>query len=309
LLRPWQAAHAPRELRGLYDRILPAIEVAAPGTLWARQAFFMADRLRQAVGGVSQDGASAHPLEQPGIVLDEAEHGVLGWESVVGLERSRHALGALEAMAERRGAGFARVAQAIWTSWHDAGAPESTLVFATSEIGRRLQAFLPPERFETLLSRAGNQSDRIDFGLLGEEHWQKFVELTASASLSPPVLRKMPAQHLARALSTFSLASVERASLAALWQRAPDAVLAAAATLSGKGEAARALELVVSAPSQHLLAADQRLRELAMSRELDPEVRDELRRVLYERVRTRARGFRDAFALLCELEKAGSESR
>ncbi len=309
LLRPWNATEPPRGLRELYDRI-------ATAGAWTVQACALVDRLRGAVGSVALDGGGPHPLERPGLVLDEVVHGVLGWEAlrdVTGAE-----VEALVELARRRNMAWAEVAAAIWTAWSEEARPGDdfpALLAPDAPHVARFWPHLPGSLLVRLLAPRGGASTRVPWSELGEEQWAAVVEgwasLRADAEGARTAFGAIPEEQAMLAVDAGVLtdAEADRAALSALWGRFPEQLSARFEAQRSAAGLAQALPLLLGAPPARTLDATRLMGSAASLLELDERDLDQVRAWLSERVRARAPAWRDAYTLLARVEEGLSPMR
>lgn len=109
-LDPWSQKSPPAELVTLLDSLVAQLSGSASSRpAWALGAFLMLERLRQTIGAVFAPTGRPHAALAPGIALDEIQHGVLEWESMVPLLENELLFDVFTAMAAQR-----RVTAAVW---------------------------------------------------------------------------------------------------------------------------------------------------------------------------------------------------
>ena len=310
LLRPWNATEPPRGLRELYDRVAAAaggsVAAAAGGSV---AAFALVDRLRGAVGSVALDGGGPHALERPGLVLDEVAHGVLGWEALVDV--AADGVPALAELAERRHMPWAEVARAMWNAWHESAQPADdfpALLAPEAPHAARLWAHLPGPLVVPLLEPRGGASVRLPWSALGEEQWAAVVEgwaaLRADAAGARAAFSAIPEQHAMLAVDAGVLSdnAADRALLSALWERFAEQLALRVESRRSAGGVSAALPLLFGAPPSQTERAVELMGPPERLLELDEAELDGVRRWLLNRVHARTAAWRDAYALLGEVE-------
>ena len=306
LLRPWLARRPPAGLRGVLDAIALSLELESARAAFELPALVLVDRLRNVVGSVAEDGQGVHPLELPGVLLDEVAHGVLDWSNVKQLERDPRRFAALSALAERRGVTAAELAQAVWGAWDAAGRPKTSL-FTASGPGAVLFTHAPGRLLEVLLPELDARELAALASRFGEEQWQALARAASAGTLAPRSLTAICAaidhEHAERllALPTFD----DPEALAALWTRVPGSVAAALRTRLDRDGTGGPRVLESAPPEQTAAAVDVLRRRLLASGapELAPEALERVRRWLHARIASRAPAWREAYALLAELER------
>jgi hypothetical protein len=299
LLRPWRESGSVSDLSDIYDAIHGAALVADEvGENWGERVGELIDRLKKSVGTVNAD--IPHLLELPSLVLDEIERGEASWETCARLPRTE--LGRFLGVVRGRGVELFRVSEALFLSWHRAGTPKLAGSLL-DPAGNVLYSGLPAELLPEVLTALDAQGLLLDGSLLGP------------AALSA----------LGRCLSERALGSELRASL--VNGRAPDAL---AKLLGDCLDADAGSDVVrpfwVAAPAECLAELERRIahRDLSAALRLSQRAPDreaaqviaywrasevpryelgELVEFLHGRIRSRVAGWRDAYALLGEIER------
>jgi hypothetical protein len=307
LLRPWTRTQPLPELAAVFDRIASDLALAPP--LVQSSAFALVDRLRRTIGPTD---APPHVLEQPGMVLDEIQHDVLAWASIVGLERHALCVPALLALAEGRSIGRKRVARAVWQAWDAAGAPEIALLACGAESDVRfrsavgsLLAAAPPRLFLRLLERAG-ALELVAWTELESELWRALLELAFSGLALPEAAWST----LPEAVAVEALAVARRvdgATAFALWRRFPERIAQRLADAAAQRDELAFTDLLRAAPLASTPEVVRALETVLQGRallELPEGALNELRGQLQERVAKRAPGLQAAYAVLDRIEGA-----
>jgi len=304
LLRPWQTREVSADLRAVCRQIARDLPTAARDRPWALRAFSLFARLRAEIGAL---GAFDAPelLEQPAVILDEVEHGVLTWSSVAGIAQSTLGLAALQALGRERNAAFGTVAAAVWQAWDDAERPRVGAEFLAPEAASAslFWPHIPARLLESLLCDA--HPARIPYELFEDSHWQAFLAALARAperAADARAFELAPERVLEAALSQ----GVESHALfVALFQRAPERAereLERALDTPDERETGRLGVLLAAAPSAEL----PRLFSLFSRpnvQNLGGEKLSVVRRFLHGCVRARRPGYREAYACLSALEQ------
>jgi hypothetical protein len=308
LLRPWLERRPPPGLRGVLDAIARSLEPETARAAFELPAVILIDRLRNVVGSVAQDGGEVHRLELPGILLDEIEHGVLEWSNARTLESDAALFATLAKLAERRGLPPAELPHAIWNAWQGAEYPESALFDGKHPAAPLLFAHAPPEALERLLPMLadGLASASVHFG---DEQWQALIRALGSGALGGQslagVFGAIDRDHAVELLATAGAPLGDGAGLAVLWSRFPELLVAALRTRL-ELDPQRAPTLLDAAPLEHTGAVVDALRRRLLSTtsaELATAVLDGMRRWLHARVAARAPAWREAYAVLAEIER------
>ncbi|HKO49729.1 MAG TPA: hypothetical protein VJV79_18495 [Polyangiaceae bacterium] len=305
LLRPWKAREAHPELRALcaiIARDLPTNESDRP---WVLRAFSLISRLRSEIGALGVLD-SPEVLERPSVILDEAVHGVLGWNTVAGLSETVLGLPALQALAGERGVAFSAVASAIWEAWDDAQRPLLGADFLAANSahsswfwphipGNLLQALLGDPRFTD-----------FPYESFGDTQWRAFL-----AALETAPARAEDEHAFSRAPDFVLMAAlqggIESAALfKSLWQRNPEhagSELVRALESSADHDLERLSGLLNATPP----AEFPRLSELFSRPQLVNLDRTKLgavRRFLHDQIRLRKAGYVEAYARLSAIERS-----
>jgi len=304
LLRPWQTREVSADLRAICRQIASDLPTAARDRHWALRAFSLLARVRAEVGAL---GAFDAPelLEQPAVILDEVEHGVLTWSSVAGIGESSLGLAALQALARERNLAFASVAAAIWQAWDDAERPSAGAELLAPEAASAslFWPHVPARLLESLLCDAHRA--RIPYELFEAPHWQAFLaalERTPERAGDARAFELAPESVLEAALAH----GIESQALfAALFQRAPERAereLEQALAASDERAARRLRALIAAAPNAELPRIFA-LFSRPHVQNLSGEKLGAVRRFLHGCVRARRPGYRDAYACLSTLEQ------
>lgn len=291
VLRPWSLGSAPAELGGVYDRMHE--DLGARRDLWIA-ASALVDRLRTLLGPVS--ASAPHPLELPGMVLDEVAHDVLEWETVRHLGRVPGLIAAVRDRAPARKLPWSSVAEALWLVWQSAGLPPEgdELFAADAEHAALLWPHLPPAIAVAAVRRAHEAGKTVDPSLLGRACWRALLAHGEAPFVGPESWRSAPADLVAEALGSDLRPEV----LAVGWQRAPEAAeRLTLRRLEERGPAAFAL--LRAAPPAATSGLVSGLENLPLGGDLTTGVRA----WLHERVRQRAPGWMAAYGLLERLER------
>jgi hypothetical protein len=293
-LRPWSLSEPPSELGRVLDDIFAIVCSEQLDDDVALAAFDLADRLRHTIGSSSHAG-SPHPLEQPGLILDEAAHQVLDWKTVSTLDHGELIVRALEWLARRRRIDFADVAQAVWRAWDTADRPplHTTLLDAKTRWAHAFWRHLPEELLEVVISR----SEGVVFDALSDRHWQLLLEAACARRivLGPAAWQAIPVSLVA---TSSVVAELPDAALSELYQRMPDEMIALAATT----EVAPALELLMAAPLDQTAAVTEYCSAMPLF-ELPSPLLDRLRRDLHRRIAARSPAWQGACELLLRIER------
>jgi hypothetical protein len=301
LLRPWQDSSPPAGLGQVLDRIHAGLVAGEPG--WATGAFALVDRLRSAIGSVGE--TSPHPLERPGVVLEELVHGVLEWDSVAGMESQRLELDALRRLATARGYEWPEVAASIWRAWQVAGGPLSgaPLLAPAGALAEWFWPHVPPPTIERAFSVLVDEGAPIVCTEWRTDQWEAWISaiprLGARAQSSTELWEAVPADRLEAALG--QVAALPPETWQVLWRRSSDAVVRLFDTWLGTDQLDLALSLLASTPRTHTLALLPSLSRCLPN--APAAVLDPVRSWLAERVTCRTPDWRAAYALLASVEK------
>ncbi|MEB2310733.1 MAG: hypothetical protein OZ928_02740 [Polyangiaceae bacterium] len=300
-LRPWPGGAEPREVRRVLDAIYQAV-LRGDAPL---HAFLVVDRLRALVGSVALDGGAPHPLELPGIALDESAHGVLAWSTLAALAPLRPALPALELLSRARGVAFSEVALALWNAWREAKRPRLTgsLLDPSGAHAALAFAHAPALALEELITTPEASGAPLPWTSFDAPQW---AALVAAAPRAPEAAWE--ALGLARAYELIpeahALVALESVSdpraVRALGRRFPDAMVARAlaSALPERLALARASE---GASARALLRSFLTVEEPA---NLPPAELDELRGWLAGLIAERGADWREAYQLLASIERS-----
>jgi hypothetical protein len=123
-LDPWNQKSPPVQLGVLLDNLQSQMtRLPLPRPEWVLGAFLMLDRLRQAIGAVLDNAGKPHSVLAPGIALDEIQHGVLEWASLVPILDSDLLYDVFVAMAEQRRVATLTWAESFWKAFEQSQVP------------------------------------------------------------------------------------------------------------------------------------------------------------------------------------------
>lgn len=301
-LDPWHGSSVAPELARAYDAIVESLRLGPP---WRDGAFALVQRARSSIGNVRHPDAP-HPLERPAQILDEIVHGVLAWET---LDADGELwLPPLFALAERRHVSRATVARAFWQAWDEAGQPANMKILSpTTPFHAELWAEIPEALLERWLLGASNHAP--PYAAFGAEQWRAFARALAGRPML--VCDESAWEHVPRELAVELVRAAlpwQRApgSLRVLWRRFPDALLALTRdhVHGARGPNPTPLEaLLGSVPDEAAQALIAELRAVAPGRAIHPTAVPALRELLLRLLRERRAGWREAYALLSQLER------
>ena len=300
LLRPWHESSPPDGLAEVLDRIHAGVVHSEPS--WALGAFALADRLRSTIGSAVE--GTPHPLERPGVVVEELVHGVLEWDTVNGMGSPEIELLALKHLASARGYEWPQVASAIWRAWHAAGSPVSgaPLLGAASPLAAWFWPHVPPPTMERALGILVDDAALIPCAEWRNDQWDSWIsaipKLGARAQGSAELWKALPSDRLEAALGQATVLPVDTWQV--LWRRAGDAVVRLFDEWVATGQLDRALPVLESTPQSHTLALLPSLSRCIPSAR--PALLDPVRSWLRQRVASRTADWRAAYALLASIE-------
>jgi hypothetical protein len=297
VLSPWNATEPPANAARMYDTIADSLRERPA---WYEPSLRLIGRLRALIGNV-RSAEAPHELELPAQWVDEIEHGVLTFSA---LERGLPELDAVLTLTRSRNISAEKLAEALWSAWHDAGEPALAEPFAGkspwAEFAFRHAA---PHWIERWLS-AGPPADRL-FAWLGSDALRAIArrpEITGRRA----ALQAMPLEVLDALVHSADSRGRLSPALDVLWARAPSAAESAFGEELRSGAAARAevlASLLQSTPDAFVPRAVAALTRDDRALTLDREVLDAVRAALQSWSATRASGWRDAFALLRRIER------
>jgi hypothetical protein len=264
-------------------------------------------RLRSELGALADP---PHPLERPALILEEALHDVLAWQTVRGIRSPPSALAGLFALADERKLARAELALAIWRAWDDAGRPSDGAEFLLPDAAERglFWPHIPGELLRALLADARALAP---YDLFGEEQWQALLDALAEGRL--PRVDPALLAHVSDALLEQLLASAEptRELCSELWRRSPERALAEIAReLDTRTDDAARLELwLASTPEPALPGLCALGDERAHLHDLPRPKLLVWRRFLHELVQARSPGYRAGYELLRRIDTQSARSR
>jgi hypothetical protein len=172
-----------------------------------------------------------------------------------------------------------------------------------------LWAHLPGPLVVPLLEPRGGASVRLPWSALGEEQWAAVVEgwaaLRADAAGARAAFGAIPEQHAMLAVDAGVLSdnAADRALLSALWERFAEQLALRVESRRSAGGVSAALPLLFGAPPSQTERAVELMGPPERLLELDEAELDGVRRWLLDRVHARTAAWRDAYALLGEVER------
>lgn len=225
------------------------------------------------------------------------------WARLSTLSRTRHGLAALRHHVASEGAPerpWPRVAEWIWQAWFRAGFPATTLFDRATDSGRELWSHLPVAVLGALLEVAHPVLRDVPLDAFGEATLRLLLE--RSDRLPAFDRRGVPAALVGQAVDAALRTSNQRA-LGSLWQAHEGPLLERTSRAQHSGDEHELGLLLGAAPAraESLLLAlfSTRLREEGVGQ---PGV-DPIRRWLIARCRFRGENFREAYALLHDVEE------
>ncbi len=301
LLRPWSEQEPPALLKELYDSIwlgicsdhLPPVVRAA--------ALALVDRLRQTIGQLADP---PHALEWPGVVLDEIEHEILTFQSVAESSAEPRAVEMLAALAREREVPWPEVGRAIWQAWNQQGRPEhgAALLAPDFEHAALFWSTIPKALLTELLQDP--RAAQVPYQHFSLEQWSAFVETAERSVLfvkDVSAFAIMP-ERVARECLTRVAVSLHRSALTRLWERFSDLLLERLRLSLEQRKLEEAFQLMAPAPATHTAQIAGWLRQHLNLFELGPSLMNTLRSFLAQRSAVREDGWREAYALLCDVE-------
>jgi len=298
LLRPWQATEPPEGLGALLDSIAAALERPDAPREIIGPAIGLVSRLGALLGPLGF-GRVRHRLERAATVADEAAVGVLGWPSVAALAGDRLAtLGLAHLVSERR-LDPALLGRQVWQAFEAAGMP-----------GLEAEALVTPELAPLVLPHAPSSmlpallpvlTKLREMPVLTPAQWQALFG--GEVSLVPAELfGRVPVALVDLAVEAACRAG-HRAGLVVLWARSRELLSHALVDwLLGPRPADTRRLLLDTAPPSVTPEVLERLPDASALLRGSLGSLEAVRRFLHARIAERAPGFRDAYALLDELE-------
>lgn len=336
VLRPWTAPHThaalPSLLAAVYRLLVQLPESALD---WALGAFALAGRLEQrgalddflndrsprtdvrALGSEPPD-AAVRALLRPSAIARAVTRAKLSWPLVLGLGAQPCELAALERLCEQERIPWPRLAQTLWLAWSDAGAPENgtTLLGPESPHAALFWPHLPVLSFDAAWQRWAERAPHFPYAAFEKTQWACFVKhWCRELALTPP---RWPLAHWRAAFAAieqswaahaFDESDLLRGAppgaselLEVLWRRFPawlGELVAAALMLANP--AGLSLLLAAAPPAETRALVATLTAELG-KRSAGSAAIDVARAWLRRQVVARGAGWRDAYALLGELE-------
>lgn len=293
-LDPWRASTPPRGLRAALDGI--AADLAQVPAERAIATYALVDRLRLALG---QLGDPCHPLERPGVALDELTLGVATWDVLAELDRLPHGPAALAALGARRGVDADELCREVWRAAVEARVTVTAtpLFDPASTFGAALWRAAPPAAWTAMASRdeAGLDLGLADAATLDalRARWPELGPRVREA-----FWRSAPEAPWRAGLAEHPPTTTAEAAIA--WARSPPAVAASLPVLLAAG--ADAAPLLAAAPRDQTATIAAAIEPLRLDAVPEPTLLA-LRRWAHAAVATRAPGGVRAFALLAAVER------
>lgn len=302
LLRPWTLPGPVAGLREIYAAIAGALAALQEEDLFG-PALALLDRLRTALGSLEQTGGGAHPLELPGIFLDELEHGVLTFQTWQALAEHELSLRAVECLAKSRGVDSDRVSSAVLGAWQVAGFPEASLLTESAWAPALFRHASPEWLGEWLSAPASFGRARI-FELLNDEQWLELEPLFESGVSKDEAAAwaSMPFEIAQRILSRSEWVPPEPV-ITVLAKREVAPLLEAL-----RGRLTRLDRSAFQALLIHIRFAEtgafvRALKDSVDPGSAEPKLLDAIRPWLHARIAERAPEWRDAYAFLSDIER------
>jgi hypothetical protein len=298
LLRPWLGTSAPNELGALLDAVAAALDRDDAPSDVIGSAVALVTRLGALLGPLGANH-TRHRLERAATVADEAAVGVLAWSSVTALEGDRLAIFGLSKLVADRRLEPRTLATQVWQAFEQAGMPEGEIaVLLGPELGGMLLPHAPASVLGALLRGVAALETPPP---LTQAQWAALLSHDARA-VPLALFRRLPEATLVVAVDA-ACRGERKDALGVLWARFPAALTKLVGeTLADPSIASRRRALLVVAPPH---VAPAVLEELADVDELmrGPMANLEAVRVfLHAQIASRGPAFRDAYALLDEIE-------
>lgn len=303
LLRPWLRAHAAPELVALLDGIRDALLASTETPAWATATFALVGRLRRAVGPLRGEGAAPHALERPELVLEDIERGSFHWSAVRALADFAPSVRGLIELSSGRVAREA-LTDELWKAWERAGCPPGgvELFGLCRQAGLDPWPSIPLALFKRLLR--DERAFDLPYTALGIEHWRAAVEAEESFPHlfeNPAACRAVPEEMAEHLLARPEL-GLSQEALRVLWERFPKLLLV---TLRKRRDGDRGegfVDMLLSAPDASTAEIVATLAQRGSALDLPESSLHGLRQWLYARVMQRTPGWREAYALLSNIE-------
>lgn len=303
LLSPWQSTKKHPKLVAAADQILLLLRNADESLPWVPRVYALIARLRAAVGELERD--RIHPLELPGVIVEEVIHEVLTFDTVRGLADIPGAVHALKIIADERNVNVASVIEAIFRTWDRAGRPARGAGFLAAESGhaQTFWSHFPVDLMPHLLAEAPAP---IPIWHFGAEQWHAFVQLlkpSGQVAASAEVFRSMPEPIAKQLLSGSGLSACEPAHMAILWHRFSKLLNGTLTRCLKQSRIEDTLLLIEAAPPQTFSDHAELLQGRVRLLDLSPDHLDRVRRWLYRGILERWPGWRSAYDLYHRIEE------
>ena len=305
LLRPWSSSAPSSGLAAVYDRIAATLQ-GSEAQRWLVPALALVDRIRSSIGSVERTERQAHPLELPGVFLDEVEHAVPAFETWLALAKDELGARALSSLAAARGVEWSSVAEAVFTAWEAAeyAAEAEGIVFDERWL-TALWPHAPGAWLCTWLARSsGLQRNRV-YPSLTEQQWAAIADLVQVEPFTQDVelWKYAPVAWIAHVLSEHG-AGLPDPGIAELWRRDPNVALEAVRAAISRRDFELLLALIERTPLEKASALMG-----ALQAALDPgatpaDSLDRLRLWLHARIAGRGPEWQGAYAVLVSIERA-----
>ncbi|HEY2406218.1 MAG TPA: hypothetical protein VGI10_09455 [Polyangiaceae bacterium] len=302
VLRPWQLSESSAALRALCDVMQRDLTAERAPAQWQLGVYALVQRLRGELGSLT-GGDSPHPLERPALIVEEAVHGVLSWETVCGIHEPPSALAGLFSLVENGDFSRSELARAIWNAWDAAGRPSAGAAFLLPEADARAWFWphIPGELLSALLADARAVAP---YDLFGDEQWQAFASALERGQISQVDSAALAVLSGALLEQVFERTPATPELFAELWRRAPERALGETAReLAERVDEPARLELLLTcAPSASLPALVALCDERANLHDLPKHKLLVLRHFLHGLLRERRPGYRAAFERLRQID-------
>lgn len=297
LLGVGSAEEEARSYRAL-DRIASLLEDAWPARPpWVKGALSLFDRIRLQIGVIGRDG-HPHPLLAVGTALDEIEHGVLVWSSVLSLLRKPWQLELLMLAQTQRPITETEMTSQIWEALVSESTPEEARQLL-ERCTLPLWTHAPTRPVVDWLLCPAQAPVTVPLQALPISVWQALAErVTDMASLAPELLDCLPTPRAKTLLGTAG--ALSPAQLRVVWKNWPEACVVRVEALR-TGAPLIAMDWLLAAPpsiDDTLVAA---VHQYEWIRSAQPFC-EGVRQWLHGTVARRAPSWRHAYQALCQLE-------
>jgi hypothetical protein len=288
-LRPWLSSARAFDRKPQLDAIWRSLSDLETRRTLGGTAVALVARLTSSPDQIPEE---PHALERPGQLVDGLARGHLDWSAVRPVLADAPAAAGLHAVAEQAGVPWPTVSRAIFEAWSRAEYADSDVIAEAAKECPYLWEHAPEHLVGRAMASGAIAPARVPWAALDDATWLDLARDVVALDVPEPWL--VAADRLARLLDE-KLPQGNAAE--AVWSRYPEAALDALVAHLDR-DASSSAAFVEAAPAEQSEAV------LAALVRREPNVdRSPFSGFLYRTVARRSPAWRDAYALIAEIER------